>query len=156
MVAVLSVFALMVAAVPQKVEAAAKKSTGSSSTAKKTSTSKKASAAKKSKKKSNPASKTDAEAKKLVAKLTPTQKKNLLTLLNKGDVEELSAITDVGETRAKTISKARPFKSVEAVREVNGIGKNVFANIVAYGKKPKSANAKKSSAKKKTSSKAKK
>ena len=159
-VALLTAFAL-VAGVTQvtmakkkaKSEVAAKASTASKTSSKK---SKKTTSSSSKKKEESKISKADAAAKELVSDLTTTQKKKLLTLLNDGDTEALSAITGVGEVRAKAIIKARPFKSVEDLRQVSGVGDKVFGDVVAHGKtltgrsSAKSAASKKSSKKKKS------
>lgn len=107
-------------------------------------------AEKSSSKKSEEMTKAEAEAKEMVSDLTTTQKKKLLGLLNDGDAEDLTAITGVGEVRAKTIIKARPYKSIEDLRSVEGVGSKVFGDVVAYGKAPAAS---KKSASSKTASK---
>ena len=153
-VALLTVFAL-VAGMPQ-VTMAKKKAKAEASA--KSSKSEKASSKEKAESK---ISKADAEAKELVSDLTSTQKKKLLSLLNDGDLAALTAITGVGEVRAKAILKGRPFDSIEDLREVEGVGNKVFGDVVAYGKNPsesakptksKTASKKSSSSKKKKTS----
>lgn len=156
-VALLTVFAL-VAGVPQVTMAKKKAKTEASSKASK---SKKTAKASSKNKDENKISKADAEAKELVSDLTTSQKKKLLGLLNDGDLEALTAITGVGAVRAKAIMKGRPFKSIEDLREVEGVGNKVFGDVVAYGKNPsgsaksaksKTASKKRSSSKKKKTS----
>lgn len=142
-VSLLTVFAL-VAGVPQVTMA--KKKT-------KAETAEKSSSAKSKKKEESKISKAEAEAKEMVSDLTTTQKKKLLGLLNDGDVDGLTAITGVGEVRAKAIIKARPYKSVEDLYTVEGVGNKVFGDVIAYGKAPAASgkSAKSKTASKKTS-----
>jgi len=156
-VALLTVFAL-VAGVPQITMAKKKaKSEAAESTAKSSSKKSKKKPASKSSEKKGEAkiSKADAAAKEMVSELTTTQKKKLLTLLNDGEVEELTAIEGVGEVRAKAIIKARPFESVEGIREVSGVGEKVFGDVIAHGEtltgRSSSKSAKSTSAGKKSS-----
>jgi len=104
--------------------------------------------------------KEDASVEKLVAELTPTQKKKLLALLNDGDAKALAEISGVGKVRGEAITKARPFESLEDVRKVKGMGDKVFADVLAHGKtmageSPKSST-KKEADKKPTNTKSKK
>ncbi len=75
-----------------------------------------------------------AEAKKLVAALTTTQKTKLLALLNEGDAKALTSISGVGKTRATQIANARPFDKVEDLAGVRGVGPRTFTEVVAHGK----------------------
>ncbi len=84
-----------------------------------------------------PATETEkAQAKKTAATLTPTQRKSLLDLLNKGTADELVALPSVGEKRAGYIAKARPFGEVESLIDVTGVGLSGFSDIVKYLKSP--------------------
>ncbi len=53
--------------------------------------------------------------------------------LNTATVEELSTLSGIGRTKAAAIVKYReevaPFKSVEEVQKVKGIGKKIFEKI---------------------------
>lgn len=74
-------------------------------------------------------------AEKAAAKLTPTQAARLLDLVNTGDAKALQAMPEIGEVRAKAIQKARPFPTVAALAEVDGIGEVTFDGIIAWTKK---------------------
>jgi DNA uptake protein ComE-like DNA-binding protein len=89
-----------------------------------------------------------ADAKKAASKLTPTQKTKLLTTLNKGKKEELMELPTVGEARAANLTKARPFKAVEDIIDVTGIGLDGLNKIIAHAKAPKKPEVKKPVAKK--------
>ena len=73
-------------------------------------------------------------AQKLLSSLTTTQKSKLLSLLNEGTDEDLIAIKGIAKTRAASIVKARPFKKVDEVILVEGVGEGTFTNVVAHGK----------------------
>lgn len=53
--------------------------------------------------------------------------------INTGTVEELMTLTGIGEARAKDIityrEKNGPFKKIEDIKNVTGIGENIFAQI---------------------------
>ncbi len=78
--------------------------------------------------------KLEAEAKKIAARLTPTQKSKLLAILNDGDTEKLTGIDGIGESRSHAIRDARPIKSVEDLQKVRGVGLKTFAGVVDHGK----------------------
>ncbi len=73
-------------------------------------------------------------AKKLTSALTSTQKSKLLALLNEGSSEDLVAIKGIAKTRAASIVKARPYKEIDEVILVEGVGEGTFTNVVAHGK----------------------
>ena len=93
-------------------------------------------------------SKTAASAKaatapvKAVANLTPSQVDKVLALLNQGTKEELAAIKGVAGTRAESIVSARPFKSVDDLILVPGVGDVTVNRIVEYGIKTNQTSAK--------------
>ncbi len=84
--------------------------------------------------------------------LTPSQKTKLLDILNKGDDKALQSLPGIGETRAKSIVKARPFTDAVDLVKINGIGDATLEDIVAHAKAgfPAEAAKKKAPAKKKT------
>lgn len=98
-----------------------------------------------------------AGARELVSDLTTTQKSKMLILLNEGSPEELSVIRGVSKTRAAAIEKARPFKTVDQVILVSGIGKGTFAEMIGHARgltvKTKKAAPSASASSKKTSKK---
>lgn len=67
-----------------------------------------------------------------VLNLEKDQQKKLLALLNRGSDETLNEVVGIAENRSKAIRKARPFKAIEDVRSVRGIGQRTFVNIVAH------------------------
>ena len=73
-------------------------------------------------------------AKKAAAKLTPTQKAKMLTLLNEGNVRDLVAIRGIGKSRAAALAKARPFKSVDQLANVKGVGEAVYTDLLSHAK----------------------
>ncbi|MFP6872904.1 MAG: helix-hairpin-helix domain-containing protein [Verrucomicrobiales bacterium] len=73
-------------------------------------------------------------AKKAAAKLTPTQKAKMLTLLNEGSVRDLVEIRGIGKSRAAALAKARPFKSVDQLANVKGVGKAVYTDLLSHAK----------------------
>jgi len=80
-------------------------------------------------------------AQKAVAELSATKKDKLLSLVNAGKATELVAVRGIGKARAAAVVKARPFKSLDEVTKVKGIGDAVFANLLKHGTKaaPKSS-----------------
>lgn len=76
-------------------------------------------------------------AKKSAAKLTPTQKKKLLELVNTGDDKSVQELPGIGAVKAESIKKARPFKGVEDLILVDGIGEATFDGIVKWAGEPK-------------------
>ena len=79
---------------------------------------------------------------KAVADLTPSQVDKVLALLNQGTKEELAAIKGVAGTRAESIVSARPFKSVDDLILVPGVGDVTVDRIVEYGIKTSQSPAK--------------
>jgi DNA uptake protein ComE-like DNA-binding protein len=73
-----------------------------------------------------------AHAAKSSAKLNAMQKAKLLEIVNKGDDKALNDMPGVGMIKASQIKKARPFKSVDDLILVNGIGEKTFDEIVAW------------------------
>lgn len=73
-------------------------------------------------------------AKKLTVDLTSTQETKLLAFLNEASVKELAVIKGISTTRGTAIEKARPFKAVEEVILITGIGETTFAELVKHGK----------------------
>ena len=73
-------------------------------------------------------------AKQSANKLTTTQKTKMLALLNKGDSSELEAIRGIGKSRATALTKARPFKSVEQLVNIKGVGDAVYSGLLAHAK----------------------
>ena len=67
-----------------------------------------------------------------VLNLEKDQQKKLLALLNRGSDEALNQVVGIVENRSEAIRKARPFKAIEDVRSVRGIGQRTFVNIVAH------------------------
>ena len=128
----------------EKVHQAAKKPSSSStkSSSKSSSSSSKsktATTAKSSKTSKDPVAvaKPPAEqvaAKQLVSDLTTTQKSKMLLLLNEGSAKDLSAIRGISGTRAAAIEKARPFKSIDEVILVRGIGKTTFGEVIEHAR----------------------
>lgn len=70
----------------------------------------------------------------VVKTLTPPQKMKLLDFLNKGETKALAGLPGVGKTRAGAIAKARPFKSIEELVKVEGVGLGVLEKIVKHAK----------------------
>ncbi len=73
-------------------------------------------------------------AKKLASDLTSAQETKLLAFLNEASVKELAVVKGISTTRGAAIEKARPFKAVEEVILITGIGENTFAELVKHGK----------------------
>jgi Helix-hairpin-helix motif len=53
-------------------------------------------------------------------------------LINKGDDKALEAIPGIGEVKAANIKKARPFKAVDDLIMVDGVGEATFDGIVKW------------------------
>ncbi|MCB1229056.1 MAG: helix-hairpin-helix domain-containing protein [Verrucomicrobiae bacterium] len=73
-------------------------------------------------------------AQKLAKDLTSTQETKLLTFLNEASVKELTVVRGISTRRGDAIEKARPFKTVDEVILVAGIGESTFAQLVKHGK----------------------
>lgn len=124
-------------AVPAKAKEAAEKVKDKVTEAKE-----KASPAKeKAEPKKTDAAATDAEDKALLdhaakelKKLTPTQTKKLLELLNDGKPADLQQMPGIGEAKAEAVKKARPFKSADQLIMVDGVGEATFDGIVKWTK----------------------
>lgn len=87
------------------------------------------------------ATKTAAPAK-AIAELTPSQADKVLALLNGGTREELAAINGIAGTRADSIVSARPFKSLNDLILVPGVGDVTVDRIIEHGRKPTEPSAK--------------
>ncbi len=66
--------------------------------------------------------------------LTSSQKDKLLALLNEGSAGELADIPGIGETRAKAIAASRPFRTVDEIDLVDGVGNATYQKILSHGK----------------------
>jgi DNA uptake protein ComE-like DNA-binding protein len=66
------------------------------------------------------------------AKLTAAQKTKLLEILNTGDDKALNDLPGVGMIKSGHIKKARPFKGVNDLILVEGIGEKTFDEIVVW------------------------
>lgn len=104
-----------------------------------------------------------AKAQALAKTLTPSQESKLMEILNKGDDKALQSLPGIGETRAAAVKKARPLKEPVDLVKIDGIAEGVFGDIIAHAKagfpeatKPEAPAKPKSTAKKKTATKAKK
>lgn len=53
--------------------------------------------------------------------------------INQASIEELQAITHIGEARAKLLIQARPYNSVDDLSKINGIGPARLDDIKAQG-----------------------
>ena len=72
----------------------------------------------------------------MVSAETPTkatQVKMQKLSINKASIDQLTQLPGIGESKAKAIvehrNKQGPFKSVEQLKEVKGIGDKVFAKL---------------------------
>lgn len=122
-------------AVPAKAKEAAEKVKEKVAEAKEKAETKKADA------KKTDAAATDAADKALLdhaakelKKLTPTQTKKLLDLLNDGKPADLQQMPGIGEAKAEAVKKARPFKSADQLIMVEGVGEATFDGIVKWTK----------------------
>ena len=67
-----------------------------------------------------------------------TENKNNTSLIsiNNATIEELSKLSGIGDAKAKQIIEYRtqngPFKTIEDIKQVPGIGENIFAQIKDY------------------------
>ena len=114
--------AITLAGLSAKSDAAAKKSTNPASV--------KGSAAKQA----VPPTDRQLAAKQAANKLTSTQKTKMLTLLNEGNIGDLVAIRGIGKSRAAALAKARPFKSVDQMANVKGVGEAVYTDLLSHAK----------------------
>ena len=73
-------------------------------------------------------------AQEAVTQLTEVQRSKLLALLNGGTQEEIAEIKGIAKTKSQSIIEARPYKTVEEVVTVKGIGVATFSNLVSHGK----------------------
>lgn len=63
---------------------------------------------------------------------TTTQTKDTKVNINTATIDELMTLSGIGESKAKSIIKYReetPFKTIEELKNVQGIGDNLFAQI---------------------------
>jgi len=90
-------------------------------------------------------------AKAKVADLTTTQKTKMLNLLNEGDTRQLAMIKGISTTRASAIEKARPFRSIDEVVLVRGIGESTFGEVIAHARSLTARRSSSSAGKSKTS-----
>jgi DNA uptake protein ComE-like DNA-binding protein len=129
-------------AVPAKAKEAAEKVKDKVTEAKeKASAAKEKAEPKRAEPKKTDAAATDAEDKALLdhaakelKKLTPTQTKKLLDLLNDGKPADLQQMPGIGEAKAEAVKKARPFKSADQLIMVDGVGEATFDGIVKWTK----------------------
>ena len=63
---------------------------------------------------------------------TPAQERELLELLNEGEVKELEAFKGISMRRAEDIREARPYEKVKDVLRVKGIGKGALAKMINH------------------------
>ena len=81
-----------------------------------------------------------------IAQTTKTDQKVVLVDLNTADLKTITAVPGVGDTLAAAIIKARPFKSVDDLKNVKGIGPGPkFDSLKKYFTVAKSAAAKSAS-----------
>ncbi len=73
-------------------------------------------------------------AKKKTSSLTTSQKSKLLDLLNEGTGRELDAIKGIAKVRSESIIKARPFRAIDELILVKGIGETTFARVIEHAK----------------------
>ena len=59
----------------------------------------------------------------------------VLKLLNGGKSYSLQKIRGIGKVRAAHVIKGRPYKTLDSVIDVAGIGEKTFANIIKHAKK---------------------
>jgi DNA uptake protein ComE-like DNA-binding protein len=85
-----------------------------------------------------PAAAKDAEppvaARKAVDPLSPSEKTQLLKLLNEGDTAALTGLPGIGEGRAAAIQKARPFADPAELAGVEGVGLATLNGLVTHAK----------------------
>ena len=121
-----------------------KKTTPSKTTTKKTAPSKKTTPAKKAttaKKAGSHVAMASPELQKKAAgwvKALPSAKKTkLLGLLNKGKLEDFKEYPGVGPAKFENMKKGRPYKTVDALANINGFGEKTFKAVVDHAKKTK-------------------
>lgn len=49
--------------------------------------------------------------------------------INTASKEELMSLKGIGEAKAEAIISARPFKSIDEIKNVKGIGESIYNNI---------------------------
>ncbi len=73
----------------------------------------------------------------LVKALPSAKKAKLLSLLNKGKVEDFKDYPGVGPAKFANMKKGRPFKKVEDLANISGFGEATFKAVVAHAKSVK-------------------
>lgn len=81
----------------------------------------------------SPALRRKAEAS--VKQMKSAERTKLLKLLNSGNTRSLQKIRGIGKVRASYIVKGRPYRTLDAVVDITGIGEKTFANIIKHAKK---------------------
>jgi len=59
----------------------------------------------------------------------------VLKLLNSGKSYSLQKIRGIGRVRAASVIKGRPYKTLDSVVDIAGIGEKTFENIIKHAKK---------------------
>ncbi len=122
------------ATTPAKKETTTKKST----TAKKTTPAKKTTTTSKTASHISMASpELQKKAAAWVKALSSAKRTKLLGLLNKGKVEDFKDFPGVGPAKFTNMKKGRPFKTVDALANINGFGEATFKALVDHAKKMK-------------------
>ena len=70
-----------------------------------------------------------------VKKMKAEDRTKVLKLLNGGKSYSLQKIRGIGKVRAAHVIKGRPYKTLDSVIDVAGIGEKTFANIIKHAKK---------------------
>ena len=71
----------------------------------------------------------------ITKKLKTTEKRKLLKFLNEGKPAELAKIPGIGKSRAENLTKGRPYKAVDEIVNIAGIGEKTFEKVAGYVKK---------------------
>lgn len=74
------------------------------------------------------------EAIEIAKKLTPTQEKKLLAIVNEGDEAALTALPGIGPKTAAAIKKHRPVKAAADLVLIDGIGDATLETLVKHAK----------------------
>ncbi len=75
-----------------------------------------------------------AKAQKMAASLPKSKSSKLLKTLNSGSVTDLQTLPGIGETRAHAIKKGRPYRKLEELVNVNGLGEKTFSGLIKHAK----------------------